>query len=142
MYWEQRPTQAFGGERRAGERFPIRMNLRYRLSSNGQGSASEASGCVVDISSTGILFSPRLSHPQDAVMVLSIDWPVRRDEAPPIRLSVLGMVVRSDNRGTAIRVLRHGFERGWDEPMPEEAVEARAVVGEEPRQGHISGIQF
>lgn len=124
--------QAFSGERRAGERFPIRMNVSYRLSSKGRVSALDASGCVVDISSTGILFRPRLSHPRDAVMVLSIDWPVRRDKAPPIRLSVLGMVVRSDDRGTAIRILRHGFERGWDEPMPEDAPEARAVVEKEP----------
>lgn len=119
--------RAFGEERRVSERFPIRMNFSYRLSSKGQVSALEASGCVVDISSTGILFSPGLSHPRDAVMVLSIDWPARRDKAPPIRLSVLGMVVRSDNRGTAIRILRHGFE----EPMPPEAPEAGTVVGEE-----------
>jgi hypothetical protein len=127
--------RAFGGERRAGVRFPIRMNLRYRLSRNEQGAAPEASGCIVDISSTGILFSPGLSQPQDAVMVLSIDWPVRRDEAPPIRLSVLGMVVRSDDRGTAIKILRHGFEPGRDEPMPPEAPEPGAVVGDEPPPG-------
>jgi hypothetical protein len=122
-------VRAFGEERRVVERFPIRMDLRYRLSRNGQGPAPEASGRVVDISSTGILFSPGLSHPRDAVMVLSIDWPARRDKAPPIRLSVLGMVVRSDDRGTAIRIMRHGFE----EPMPPEAPEAGAVVGEEPQ---------
>jgi hypothetical protein len=109
------------------------MDLRYRLSRNGQGPAPEAPGCVVDISSTGILFRPRLSHPRDAVMVLSIDWPARRDEAPPIRLSVLGMVVRSDDRGTAIRIMRHGFEPGWDEQVPDEAPDARAVVEKEPQ---------
>ena len=119
--------RAFGEERRVGERFPIRMNFSYRLLSKGQVSAQDASGCVVDISSTGILFRPRLSHPRDTAMVLSIDWPVRRDNAPPTRLSVRGKVVRSDNRGTAIRILRHGFE----EPMPPEAPEAGAVVGEE-----------
>lgn len=123
--------QAYGGERRAGERFPIRMNLRYRLSRNAQGTASEASGCVVDISSTGILFGPRLSQPPDAVMELSIDWPVRRDKAPPIRLSVLAMVVRSDDRGTAIRILHHEFEPWRDEPMSEEEPEVTAVAGEE-----------
>ena len=125
--------RAFGEERRVSERFPIRMNFSYRLSSKGQVSALDASGCVVDISSTGILFRPRLSHPRDAVMVLSINWPARRDKALPIRLSVLGMVVRSDNRGTAIKILRHGFEPGWDEQVPEEAPEARAVVEEEPQ---------
>jgi hypothetical protein len=122
-------VRAFGEERRVVERFPIRMNFSYRLSSKGQVSALDASGCVVDISSTGILFSPGLSHPQDAVMVLSIDWPARRDKAPPIRLSVLGMVVRSDDRGTAIRILRHGFE----EPMPPEAPEAGTAAWEEPQ---------
>lgn len=125
--------RAFGEERRVGERFPIQMNFSYRLPSKGQVSALDASGCVVDISSTGILFRPRLSHPRDAVMVLSINWPARRDKALPIRLSVLGMVVRSDNRGTAIKILRHGFEPGWDEQVPEEAPEARAVVEEEPQ---------
>jgi hypothetical protein len=126
-------VRAFGKERRVGERFPIQMNFSYRLPSKGQVSALDASGCVVDISSTGILFRPRLSHPRDAVMVLSINWPARRDKALPIRLSVLGMVVRSDNRGTAIKILRHGFEPGWDEQVPEEAPEARVVVEEEPQ---------
>jgi len=125
--------RAFGEERRAGVRFPIRMNLRYRLSRKDQGAAPEASGCIVDISSTGILFSPGLSQPQDAVMVLSIDWPARRDEAPPIRLSVLGMVVRSDDRGTAVRILRHGFEPWREELMPPEPPEPGAAVGEEPQ---------
>ena len=125
--------RAFGEERRVGERFPIQMNFSYRLPSKGQVSALDASGCVVDISSSGILFSPGLSHPRDAVMVLSINWPARRDKALPIRPSVLGMVVRSDNRGTAIKILRHGFEPGWDEQVPEEAPEARAVVEEEPQ---------
>ena len=125
--------RAFSGERRACERFPIRMNLRYRLSRKGQDVIPQASGCVVDISRTGILFSPRLSYPEDGVMVLLIDWPARRKEAPPVRLSVLGVVVRSDDRGTAIRIMRHGFEPGWDEQVPEEAPEARAVVEEEPQ---------
>jgi hypothetical protein len=119
----------FGGERRSGRRFPIRMDFRYRLSRSGQGTTPVASGCVVDISRTGILFSPRLSYPEDGVMVLLIDWPARRDKAPPVRLSVLGTVVRSDDRGTAIRIMRHGFELGREEPMPPEAPEARAVVG-------------
>ena len=124
-----------GDERRAGERFPIQMNLRFRFSRNGRVSAADASGCVGDISSSGILFSPRLCPPRDAVLMLSIDWPIRRESAPPIRLFVLGMVVRSDTRGTAIRVLRHGFEPWRDEPMPPEAPEAGTVVVEEPQAG-------
>jgi hypothetical protein len=126
-------VRAFGEERRAVERFPIRMNLRYRLSRKQQETAPEASGCVVDISSAGILFSPPLRHLQDAVMMLLIDWPARPDKAPPIRLSVLGTVVRSDNRGTAVRILRHGFESWPGEPMPPEAPEAGTAVGEEPQ---------
>lgn len=125
--------KAFGDERRAVERFPIRMDLRYRLSGRHQGTAPEASGCVVDISSAGVLFSPPLRHLKDAVMMLSIDWPARPEKAPPIRLSVLGTVVRSDNRGTAIRILRHGFESLPEEPMPPEAPEAGTAAGEEPQ---------
>ncbi len=135
LFCEPKPMRSSGDERRAGERFPIQMNLRYRFSRNGRVSAADASGCVVDISSSGILFSPRLCPPRDAVLMLSIDWPIRRESAPPIRLFVLGMVVRSDTRGTAIRVLRHGFEPWRDEPMPPEAPEAGTVVVEEPQAG-------
>ena len=123
----------FGGERRSGRRFPIRMDFRYRLSRSGQGTTPVASGCVVDISRTGILFSPRLSYPEDGVMVLLIDWPARRDKAPPVRLSVLGTVVRSDARGTAIRIMRHGFEPGWDEQVADEVVKAGAIAWEGPQ---------
>jgi len=119
-------------ERRSGERFLIPMNLRYRLLQKGQGATSEISGCVVDISKTGILFGPGLSHQQGAVVSLSIDWPVLYDEAFQIRLSVLGSVVRSDDRGTAIRILRHGLKPWRDEPMPTDVPEAGPTGGTEP----------
>ena len=126
---------AFLRERRSCERFPIRMNVRCRLLRKRQEATSEASGCVVDISSTGILFGPGSRHPRGAAVALSIDWPVLYDEAFPIRLSVMGSVVRSDHRGTAVKILRHGFEPWRDDPLPTEAPRAGPMIREEP--GHV-----
>jgi len=104
-------------DRRSGERFPVRMDLRYRVLLNGSGAAAYRSGRVVDISSAGVLFSAGQSCPQGTAVELSLDWPVLHDDAFRIGLSVIGSVVRSDVRGTAIRILRHGFEPWRDEPV-------------------------
>jgi hypothetical protein len=103
------------------------MDLRYRVLLNGSVATAYKSGRVVDISSTGVLFSAGQSCPQGTAVELSLDWPVLYDEAFHIGLSVIGSVVRSDVRGTAIRILRHGFEPWRDEPVSADATEAGSL---------------
>ena len=123
--------EAFHRERRSGVRFPIRMNLRYRMLHKGLETPSEISGCVLDISSTGILFTPGLNHREGAVVSLSIDWPVLYDDGFPISFSVLGSIVRSDHRGTAVRILRHGFRLFREGARLTEASGTAPLVGNE-----------
>lgn len=93
-------------ERRSGKRFPIRMALSYRLSRERK-PISEGSGTTVDISSTGVLFRTGGVCPQDAAAELFIDWPALYDNAVPLKLAVVGLVVRSDRRGTAVQIVRY-----------------------------------
>jgi len=49
------------------------------------------------------------------------------DEAFRISLSVIGAVVRNDTRGTAVRILRHGFEPWQEEPVAGDAAEGGSM---------------
>lgn len=118
-------------ERRSEERFPIRMDLSYRLWLQRQ-SVSEGSGTTVDVSSTGVLFTPGLIYPQDSSAELFIKWPVLYDNVLPLGLAVVGLVVRSDHRGTAIRILRYWL-KPWKEGLPPERAKPEPRPGRTPR---------
>jgi|SRR5271157_1010471 len=107
-------------ERRCGERFPIHMDLSYYLSHERE-PISEGSGTTVDISSTGVLFRPGGVCPQDAAAELYIDWPALYDNAVPLKLAVVGLVVRSDRRGTAVRIVRYRLKSLPKVPPPDRA---------------------
>ena len=114
---------SFEMERRTGERFPISMDLRYRLKLERKHIA-EGVGKTVDISSAGVLFRPRLIYPSDTTAELIITWPVPSDNALPLKLTVVGSVVRSDHRGTAIRIARYRFNSSQKGPPRDRAVPA------------------
>ena len=117
-------------ERRTGERFPIRMDLSYRFYLKRK-PISEGSGKTVDISSSGVLFAPGRTYPQGAAAELFIEWPVLYENVLPMRLAVVGLVVRSDRRGTAVRILRHRFKSGKKGPPDAAELEPGAGTDDE-----------
>jgi hypothetical protein len=99
-------------ERRSGLRFPIRMDVTYRLFiKEDRRILSRGKVQTVDISSTGVLLNTRKPYPPGAAAELSIEWPTISQDAIPLQLRLVGSVVRSDERGTAVKILRHGFKR-------------------------------
>jgi hypothetical protein len=107
---EEARLQAVPYERRDGDRYAIRMNVRCRRRLSGRRAAPVISAVVVDISSTGVLIYPAAGYRLGTVMELAIDWPVLYQRVFRMALAVTGSVVRNDARGTAIRITSHALK--------------------------------
>jgi len=94
-------------ERRNKQRFPLQRELRYKLLENNV-SATAGTGESIDISSGGVSFTTDRHLPQDAIIEVSMSWPVALDNACPLRLVVRGRVIR--NQGNAVACSIDKFE--------------------------------
>lgn len=97
------------GDRRTAWRYPLQLDLRYRLRKKDR-LVGEGSGKTIDISSKGLLLalSPQPSA-KGAVAELSIFWPLQHEPSIPQWLNVIGEVLRTDERGVAVRIARYDF---------------------------------
>jgi hypothetical protein len=99
-------------QRRSSLRFPLRLELAYQLLDVAGGKCSGV-GISENISATGILFSTQERPlPPDAPVLLTVDWPARRNRATKTALVAWGRVVRCLSGKAAVRILRHEF-RTW-----------------------------
>jgi hypothetical protein len=96
------------GDRRKDRRYPVELALRYKLIRRRRVLESGA-GHTVDLSSGGILFQAERPLQPGLNVELSIDWPVLLHNVAPLRLVVTGRIVRSDERGVALRSVQHEF---------------------------------
>src|ERR1035438_10272506 len=107
-------------DRRAAWRYPLQLDLHYRLRKKDR-LVGEGSGKTVNISSKGVLLELfGQTYPKGAVAELSIHWPVAQGPQVRQRLSVVGVVLRSDAHGVALRIMRHDFSRRLPERRSEE----------------------
>lgn len=95
-------------ERRNKQRFPLQREMRYKLLEQNQ-SAGGGIGQTVDISSGGVSFTADRSLPADAVIEISMSWPVTLDNACPLRLVVKGRVVRNEGNAVACTIDKFEF---------------------------------
>ena len=96
-------------ERRTAWRYPLQLELYYRLRKKDR-LVGEGSGKTVNISNKGLLLA--LSDqkcPSGVVAELSIHWPAEREPSVRQWLNVVGVVLRSDEQGVAVRIARHDF---------------------------------
>ena len=90
-------------ERRQHQRFPITAQAQYVLTGiRGQAVTS-------DISSGGVFIKTNRILPVGKQVQLLIDWPALLDQRCPLRLAIVGKVLRSDQSGTAIGIVRYDF---------------------------------
>jgi hypothetical protein len=98
-------------DRRSGKRFPLKMTVAYRVFLNRDKQVlGSGKSHTVDISRTGVLLRTRGCYPAGASAELLIEWPAPCENATAVQLRILGVVVRRDERGTAIEIFRHGFQ--------------------------------
>ena len=94
-------------ERRSAVRFPIEREAKYRVYN--RSTIEVGTGHTVNMSSTGVLFTTqRLLAPGERVE-LSVKWPAQLDNKCPLKLVVVGRVVRAVQATAAIIIERYEF---------------------------------
>lgn len=101
-------------DRRLGIRFPIEMELTYRV---GAKSVPWASGRTINISSCGILVRTDSVPVQGSKIQMALAWPKLLDDRVPLQLVVNGQVVRAGAGQVAVEVKRFEFRTAARTPM-------------------------
>jgi hypothetical protein len=66
-------------------------------------------GKTLNVSSGGVLFEANESLPAGSSIELLMQWPFLLEGVCPLKLVIHGSVVRSDNKGVAVRTKQHEF---------------------------------
>ena len=105
------------GERRIQRRYPVALQMEYKVMEGGEVIGTGA-GKTENISSGGVLFQPEGLMAEGPTVELSIRWPALPGDEPCMDLRVSGRVLRSDANGTAVQMCRHHFEKPGDAGAP------------------------
>lgn len=95
-------------ERRAQPRFPVHLDLEYRLIKSGPLRVS-GRGRSIDISSKGIAFSTETLLKPGTLIELLVNWPGGPRAGSPPRLALMGHVVRSRGRMAVCAISKFEF---------------------------------
>jgi hypothetical protein len=95
-------------EKRRSNRFPVRQGIQYLAIDPGQGK-SAGGGLTLDMSGSGIRISIQERIPIGRILEVSVDWPVRLNETCPLKVVLIGRVVRCEADWAALSILRYEF---------------------------------
>ena len=107
-------------ERRSSRRYPVGMDLRYRLS-RGRTVLKEGSGKTRDFSEGGVFFhthQPAGSLPEGLDVELWLDWPAQINGQAVITVAIFGYTVRTAGNGIGVRISRCDFRASAPRPIP------------------------
>lgn len=93
------------GERRSQRRYEINLDVRWSATEGNRTGV----GKLRDISSKGLCFQTDGVMPLGLTVDLSIGWPILLGGTCGLQLRIKGRVLRSDEWGTAIKIVRHVF---------------------------------
>jgi hypothetical protein len=96
------------GERRSYRRYPIALDVEYKLLTAG-GGEQIGIGKTVNISSVGLLFVATDDLPVRRLIEVLIDWPFLKKGGRPLKVVMYGRVIRSDGKVVAVQVGRPEF---------------------------------
>jgi hypothetical protein len=97
-----------GLERRLDCRYRFAQPLQYTFER--QGAARLGSGQTVELGASGVLFHADSPPPEGARVELQMMWPFLVQGVCSVVLVIQGTVVRSDARGTALRLHHYLFQ--------------------------------
>jgi hypothetical protein len=100
-------TDLIHGDRRADRRYEFEMPLRFVYP--GDESQCAGTGYTKDLGRKGIRFVSDEPLPRETDVELRIEWPFLLQNVCPLELRVWGRVLRSDGRGTVVRMTRYEF---------------------------------
>jgi hypothetical protein len=98
------------GERRLQRRYPVALELEYKVMEGGEVTGTGA-GRTGNIGSGGVFFQTEDKLAEGPNVELSIRWPSVPGGEPSIELRMSGRVLRSDTRGTALQMCRYHFQK-------------------------------
>jgi hypothetical protein len=96
------------GEFKTSLYYPIKTDLEYRLMSR-RNIAKVGHGRTVSLSSGSILFESGEELPRESSVELFIAWPALLNGTVGLQLWVFGRTVHSQDRCTAVEIMRHHF---------------------------------
>jgi hypothetical protein len=94
-------------ERRGTIRFPLREEVRYKLTHGKV--VTSGLGRTLNIGSGGVLFTTEQKLPMGRMVELSVNWPARLDGTCPLKFVATGRVIRSEADRAAVRIERYEF---------------------------------
>jgi hypothetical protein len=95
-------------ERRLHHRYPITLDVEYKLLTTGI-REQIGIGKTVNISSVGVLFVATDDLPVRRPVEVLIDWPFLKKGGRPLKVVMYGRVIRSDGKLVAVQVSRPEF---------------------------------
>jgi hypothetical protein len=93
-------------ERRSNPRYPIRVEVEYRVTSR---TTEAGTGQTVNISSGGLLLETEVPLSVGVPIELSLSWPALLEDDVPLQLRVFGETIWARERETAVRIWRYDF---------------------------------
>ena len=99
-------------ERRQHRRFPISARSRYLVD------GEHGSGTTVNISSGGVFLQTAKALAAGRQIQIWIDWPALLDQRCPLRLVIVGRILRSGREGAAVEIGRYSFHLGPKRKTP------------------------
>jgi hypothetical protein len=112
------------GDQRAKDRYPITLELQYKLLDKGRVERVGV-GRTINISSNGVLFETDRSLPPGGSVELAMKWPFLLRGICGMKLVVRGRIVRchANTTATAVRAESHEFRTaGFRAPRDESSM--------------------
>jgi hypothetical protein len=96
------------GDRRSNKRYPIRLDVEYKLFKRGRVEHFGV-GRTVDVSSGGVLFETFVDVPVGSAIDLAVKWPFLLDGKCGLKLQLRGYVMRADDKKIAVKIAHYEF---------------------------------
>ena len=97
---------AHRSDRRSRSRYPLSLQVKYKVTQRGK-VVSTGTGQTVDMTSSAVAFVAEIPIREGTSLELALSWPVLLDGACPMQLTLSGRTIRSDSR-VAVCSLKSG----------------------------------
>ena len=97
-------------ERRVSNRLPIERDLRYKVLGSKRRVKRIGSGKTVNMSSGGVLFTTESDLLEGERVEIAVSWPAQLNDAIPLKLVAVGVLVRAEATQAALSIERYEFK--------------------------------
>jgi hypothetical protein len=97
-------------DRRTSERLPIERDVCYKVLNGKRRLINVGSGRTLNMSGGGVLFTTESALRVGELVELSVSWPARLNNLVPLKLVVVGRLVRVEETQAAIAIQRYEFK--------------------------------